>query len=350
MRRFNLRLWSTFAAVFAAGVVAACTSPTSTTVPPPPANCTTCVTLSGSPQTVQLDSVDGLAIRAIVAGSGTVFINDSGSPFSSSGIAALLAPNANLGGSLFYVRFTAYNGSATLTRVPGLQLTFPGVIDPGPTFRMAALLNGAWTTVGKPGIVRGRSVLFKPENVSPPIRLASGNSYEVGVYAGGILPPTPSPSPSPTHSPSPSPSPSVSPSPTPSPKPSSSPTPTPGALTVTITCNTPADACTNGSATAPGSVQFTAIGDTATLTPNETPASTYTLKSDTCNKADDASARGNWATISPAAGQTGTTFTVTAQNGGTATNLAQCAAIFGDTKGQTVTVNIEVTLGSIGVH
>jgi hypothetical protein len=86
------------------------------------------------------------------------------------------------------------------------------------------------------------------------------------------------------------------------------------------------------------------------MTPAESPSSTYTLQSDTCNKADDPSAGGNWATFSPGAGEAGTTFTVTAQSGGTVGNLAACSAILSDSHGRTVTVNVEVTLGTIGVH
>lgn len=116
-----------------------------------------------------------------------------------------------------------------------------------------------------------------------------------------------------------------------------------------VTCTQAADSCKNGTMTTAGSAQFTAVGDTATLTPSESPSSTYTLKSDTCNKTDDPSAGGNWATFSPGKGQAGTSFTVTAQNGGTSGNPANCNAVIQDSSGQTVTIDIGVTISSIGI-
>jgi len=121
-------------------------------------------------------------------------------------------------------------------------------------------------------------------------------------------------------------------------------------LTVTVACNESADSCANGTMTTAGSAQFTAIGDTATLTPSETPASTYTLKSDTCNTTDDPSAGGNWATFSPGVGHSGSSFTVTAENAGANGNPAKCQAVISDAFGQTVTIDIGVTLSNIGIN
>lgn len=121
---------------------------------------------------------------------------------------------------------------------------------------------------------------------------------------------------------------------------------------VSVVCAQSADACSNGTSTTPGSVQFTAVGDTATLTPSDpqwTNAPNFTLRSDTCNKTDDPSAGGNWATLSPSVGKSAASFTLTAQNAGTTGNTANCVATFVDGGGRTVTVNVEVTLGSIGV-
>lgn len=124
----------------------------------------------------------------------------------------------------------------------------------------------------------------------------------------------------------------------------------PGALTVAATCNAGADACANGTITTAGSVQFTATGDTATLTPGETPASTYTLKSDTCNKSDDPSAGGNWATLSPRPGSAAASFTVTAKKGGSNSTPSSCTAVLSDGSGQTVTIDIGVTVSNIGIN
>jgi hypothetical protein len=102
--------------------------------------------------------------------------------------------------------------------------------------------------------------------------------------------------------------------------------------------------------TTAGSIQFTAVNDTATLAPSETPTSVYTLQSDTCNKTDDPSAGGNWATFSPGKGQTGSSFTVTAKSAGTSGNPATCSAVVADSSGQAVTVNVQVTVGSVGIN
>lgn len=124
----------------------------------------------------------------------------------------------------------------------------------------------------------------------------------------------------------------------------------PGELTVSAMCGASADACTNGNMTTAGSVQFTATGDTARLVPAETPTSTYTLKSDTCNKTDDASAGGNWATLAPGPGTAAASFKVTAKNGGAHGNPASCKAVLSDGSGQTVTIDIGVTISNVGIQ
>jgi hypothetical protein len=126
--------------------------------------------------------------------------------------------------------------------------------------------------------------------------------------------------------------------------------------TLSAGCAQTTDACADGTSSAPGSVQFTTVGDTANLTPGEIGWTNapyfrkFVLKSDTCNLADDPSAGGNWATLSPAAGQSAASFALTAQNAGTNGDPATCVAVFADGTGQTVSVNVEVTLGQIGIH
>jgi hypothetical protein len=130
----------------------------------------------------------------------------------------------------------------------------------------------------------------------------------------------------------------------------------PGTPLVTAVCTQSADACSNGTLGADGSIQFTALGDTATLTPRETGwtnlpySQLFTLQSDTCNKTDDPSSGGNWATLSPAPGQSAVVFTITAENAGVTGNTANCTAVVADGTGQTVTMNVEVTLGGIGIN
>ncbi|HTX58938.1 MAG TPA: hypothetical protein VMH02_04610 [Verrucomicrobiae bacterium] len=122
---------------------------------------------------------------------------------------------------------------------------------------------------------------------------------------------------------------------------------------IAVVCAQKADACVDGSATSPGSVQFTAVGDTATLTPSApkwSHAPNFTLKSDTCNKTDDPAAGGNWAAFAPGVGQSASSFTVKAKNAGTSGNIAKCSATFSDAAGRTLVVNVEVTLGNVGVH
>ncbi len=122
---------------------------------------------------------------------------------------------------------------------------------------------------------------------------------------------------------------------------------------IAVVCAQTADSCKGGSATSPGSVQFTAVGDTATLTPsapNWSHAPNFTLKSDTCNKTDDPAAGGNWATIAPGVGLSASSFTLKAANAGTSSNKAKCSATFSDAAGRTLVVNVEVTLGNVGVH
>ena len=135
---------------------------------------------------------------------------------------------------------------------------------------------------------------------------------------------------------------------------------------LTVTANAPAvaaacaranDACAGGSASSAGSVQFTQVKDSATLTPSEvgwtgSPFSQFfTLTTDTCNTTDYPSATGDWATISPGVGQGAASFKVTAKGASSnASKPATCNAIFTDGVGQTVVMDISVTLSGVGVH
>jgi hypothetical protein len=119
---------------------------------------------------------------------------------------------------------------------------------------------------------------------------------------------------------------------------------------VAVVCAKATDKCSGGSS---GVVKFTAIGDTATLTPSDpkwSNAPDFTLQSDTCNKSDDPNAGGNWATLAPSLGSAAAAFVVTAKNGGSNANLATCVATLVDAAGRTVTIDISVTLGSVGIH
>lgn len=186
-----------------------------------------------------------------------------------------------------------------------------------------------------PAVVNGTTLNF---NGSPgSFTFQAGQTYYFAVYALSIAAPTPSPAPTPSSTPTPGSSPT--------------PTPPPGAMTMTVQCAQSTDACTNGTTSAPGSVQFTASSDTATFTPHETPATTFTLQSDTCNTTDDPSAFGNWATLSPGPGNSAQFFVATAVNGSSnPAHLANCTAIVKDAAGQTVTVDIQVTIGNIGIN
>jgi hypothetical protein len=77
--------------------------------------------------------------------------------------------------------------------------------------------------------------------------------------------------------------------------------------------------------------------------------STYALLSDTCNKTDDPSAGGDWATFAPGVGTASSSFKVTATKAGTKSNPARCNAVIRDGNGQSVTVDIEVTTGKVGI-
>ncbi|HEY1975946.1 MAG TPA: hypothetical protein VGG89_05360 [Candidatus Baltobacteraceae bacterium] len=134
------------------------------------------------------------------------------------------------------------------------------------------------------------------------------------------------------------------------PSPSPSPSRTPGALSVTVTCNQAGDVCSDGSESTNGVAQLYAIGDTASLVPSESHPSPFTLLSDTCNKTDDSSAAGNWATFSPGLGKSGSAFTVTAQNAGTSTHPATCHAVISDAIDQKVTIDIAVTTDGVGIN
>ena len=129
-----------------------------------------------------------------------------------------------------------------------------------------------------------------------------------------------------------------------------------GAATLAASCaESNIDTCSGGTTADAGSIAFTELGDTATLTPSEpgwTPSpysQLFTLQSDTCNLTDDASATGNWASVSPAAGNTATSFTVTAQNAGSDATPAICTVTLADGTGQTLTVDVSVTTSGFGV-
>jgi hypothetical protein len=174
-----------------------------------------------------------------------------------------------------------------------------------------------------------------------------GQTYYYAVYALSIAAATPSPAPTPSPTPHPTPTPTGHPTPTPT----ASPTPTPGALTVTVQCAQSGDACSNGTTSSHGSVQFTAANDTATFTPHESAAGvTFKLHSDTCNTTDDPSATGNWATLSPGPGSEAQFFVATAVNASSGGNPANCTAVIKDSYGQSVTVDIQVTIGNIGIN
>jgi hypothetical protein len=122
---------------------------------------------------------------------------------------------------------------------------------------------------------------------------------------------------------------------------------------IAVVCAQSTDACKGGSGTSPGSVQFTVVGDTATLTPSDpnwSHAPNFKLKSDTCNTTDDPSAGGNWATLSPGVGESASSFTLKAKNAGTSRHVAKCSATFSDAASRTIVVDVEVTLGNVGVH
>lgn len=324
MRAVVNRPWLLFVLLCTAGVAAACSSSQPV---PVGENCSGCITLQSALQTTALPSVGPIGVTGTFAGSGVIIVEDSNKPLLERSPFAILDSIPTLAHAMLYVTFTAHKGPVTLTYVPGLELTLPGVVDGLPTFRTAALLGNVWTTVGKLGVIHGRTVTFAPVLASPPIQLDSGASYRMAVYEGGIVPATPSPTPSPT------------------------PTPTPGLMTVTVTCSQSADACANGTTTVHGSVQFYALADTAKLTPNETGKGvTFTLATDTCNKADDPSAGGNWASFSPGVGQGGASFTVTAKKGGTKSNPSKCRAVLTDNNHQSVTIDIGVTPSNVGVH
>lgn len=336
----NVRSVGVLIALASLGVVAACNSastvPAVTASPAPACDVANCAALDGKLLTIALPSLGRIAIDIVLAGTGTVAIADSKKPFGGeTPLTTMAVFAARSAVPLFYVKITAINASATLTDIPGFKITFSKNIPAG-TLRLAALLHGVWTTVGKPGSLSGDTLTFKAIGIDPPIHLDKDRSYELGVYSGGIVPPIPSPTPSPTTKPSSSPAPT--------------PTPTPGALTVTVACNSKADACGGGTTTSPGSAQFTAKGDSATLTPSETPPSVYTLERDTCNKTDDPSAGGNWATIAPGPGSSAASFTVTAKNGGANGNPASCIAVISDGSGRTVTIDVGVTISNVGVH
>lgn len=270
---------------------AACTSsPSTTPTGPASASCppSACVQLGKAAKAVSLVPANGVTGSILVAGNGTVLITD----------AAAARP------AVLTVQVTAVYGPASLTAIPGFHLVFAA--RPNSAVLVAQIKNGAAIPVGKAGTVHGNTVDFAPIPAHPPIGIATDQSYQLEVYLGG--------------------------------------------LTVAVTCNQSVDMCSGGSTSTPGKALFTAIGDTATLTPAEVgPANTFSLLSDTCNKTDDPSAGGNWATIAPGPGQTATSFTVTAKKAGANGNPSHCAAIVVDASGEQVQIDIGVTLSSVGV-
>ena len=118
--------------------------------------------------------MDNVGIAASIAGHGDA-LQVSKTVFGASGIFALFARQTDVSGAVFYLKITALNGSASLTYVPGLKLDFRAAVPKG-TLRLAELDNGVWTTVGKPGTVKGKTVTFAAVRVPPPIHLKDGDS------------------------------------------------------------------------------------------------------------------------------------------------------------------------------
>ncbi|MDE2481702.1 MAG: hypothetical protein KGN02_05895 [bacterium] len=103
--------------------------------------------------------------------------------------------------------------------------------------------------------------------------------------------------------------------------------------------------------TAPPELDFYATGITGTIALAENGyAGSFTLQSDTCNTTDDASATGNYLSFSPGKGQSGSSFTVSANAAGTSANPAICTATFTDANGQTLSVTLSVTTISFGLQ
>jgi hypothetical protein len=364
----SYRPFSVFAAVCVLGAAVACSSnisgPPDTTTPPVSCIAPGCVGLTNEAQTIPLPAVSGNSVAISAAGSGYVAVLDSAKPFGDGPPLITALRNHDADVPIVYVQITAINGSSTLTKIPGATIGFAHV--PAGTIRLAVLDGDVWTTVGKPGAIHGKTVTFTASNADPAIHLANGTSYQLSVYSGGVLPVTPTPTPSPTPSPTPttrptaSPKPTASPTPTPSATPTPTPTPTPTAtptstppppFSIGVSCSQSTDACSNGTTSTSGSVQFTALGDTAVLTPHvAAPGTAFTLKSDTCNQSDDPSAGGNWATFAPGVGKTGTAFTVTAAHAGTIGNPATCSAVIADSFGRTIAISVQITLGGIGIN
>src|SRR5215469_120848 len=106
---------------FAASAVAACSwSPQGATNPqvsPPSCAVPQCIVLQATLKLVALLPVDGIAVNTGVAGSGEVLVATRTNPFSGH-----ILPHAGIDNSYFYIKFTAHNGSATLTYIPGFKL------------------------------------------------------------------------------------------------------------------------------------------------------------------------------------------------------------------------------------
>jgi hypothetical protein len=128
-------------------------------------------------------------------------------------------------------------------------------------------------------------------------------------------------------------------------------------VALSVVCAESNDVCTNGTTSTAGTIQFTQLADTASLTPSE-PGWTeppysqgFLLESDTCNTADDPSATGNWATLSPVVGASGASFLVTAQNASSnSATPAKCVAVLQDGLGRQLTLDISVTLTGVGIN
>ncbi|MBV8333836.1 MAG: hypothetical protein JO192_13940 [Candidatus Eremiobacteraeota bacterium] len=293
----NIRPFAIFVLLCMVGGMTACSSSPSTgpigPTAPPTCALPTCLHLSSTLTSYRLAEVNGITPAMSLAGTGTVLIDDNANPFPATATSPVV----------LYVRITAIYGPATLTYVPGFRLVLSS--PPLAAVILAELKNGKFVPVGKAGTVKGNTVTFPAIAMKPPLTLPDAGNYDLQIYST--------------------------------------------ALNVAVACNQSVDICHDGSTIKPGKAVFTAIGDTATLTPSEGGAASFTLLSDTCNKTDDPSAGGNWATISPGPGSSATAFTVTAKNAGKNGNESHCSAIVTDASGQQVTIDIGVTLSSVGI-
>jgi hypothetical protein len=124
-----------------------------------------------------------------------------------------------------------------------------------------------------------------------------------------------------------------------------------GTISLALECASSGDSCIPD----PPDILFTAIGNTARITPNE-PGWTnapynhlLTFTADTCNIADDPGAGGNWATFSPPVGSAAAAYAATAANSGATGNPAVCNGTISDPLGDAATFGLSVTISNIGV-